>query len=157
MFTLAISCLITSSLPWFLNLTFQVPMWYCSLQHWTLLSLPDSHSWVPFALWHSLFILSGAISNCPLPFPYSTLDTFWPGGAHLLVSYLFAFSSCSWGSCSKNTGVICHSLLQWTASCQNSPRWPVHLVWLCMAWLLASLGYPSPFAVTRLWSMSGFK
>ena len=33
-FTLAISCLTTSNLPWFMDLTFQVPMQYCSLQHW---------------------------------------------------------------------------------------------------------------------------
>ena len=95
------------------------------LQHWTLLSLPDSHSWVPFALWHSLFILSGAISNCPLPFPYSTLDTFWPGGAHLLVSYLFAFSYCSRDPHNKDTGVVCNFLLRWTSFCQNSSRGPV--------------------------------
>ena len=37
MFPLAISCLTTSNLPWFMDLTFQVPMQYCSLQHWTLL------------------------------------------------------------------------------------------------------------------------
>ena len=37
MFTLALSCLITPSLPWFMDLTFQVPMQYCSVQHWTLL------------------------------------------------------------------------------------------------------------------------
>ena len=36
MFTLAISCL-TSSMPWFMDLTFQVPTQYCSLQHRTLL------------------------------------------------------------------------------------------------------------------------
>ena len=29
MFTLAISCLTTSNLPWFMDLTFQVPMQYC--------------------------------------------------------------------------------------------------------------------------------
>ena len=40
MFTLAISCLITSNLPWFMDLTFQFPMGYCSLQHWTLLPSP---------------------------------------------------------------------------------------------------------------------
>ena len=40
MFTLAISCLIIYNLPWFMDLTFQVPMQYCSLQHWTLLSSP---------------------------------------------------------------------------------------------------------------------
>ena len=38
-FTLAISCLTTSNLPWFMDLTFQVPMQYCSLQHRTLLLL----------------------------------------------------------------------------------------------------------------------
>ena len=37
MFTLAISCLTTSNLPWLMDLTFQVSMQYCSLQHWTLL------------------------------------------------------------------------------------------------------------------------
>ena len=37
MFTLAISCSSISNLPWFMDLTFQVPMQYCSLQHWTLL------------------------------------------------------------------------------------------------------------------------
>ena len=38
MFTLAISCLSTFNLPWFMDLTFQVPMPYCSLQNQTLLS-----------------------------------------------------------------------------------------------------------------------
>ena len=38
--TLAISCLTSSSLPGFMDLTFQVPMQYCSLQHWTLLLSP---------------------------------------------------------------------------------------------------------------------
>ena len=40
MFTLAISCLTTSNLPWFMDLTFQVSMQYCSLQHWNLLLSP---------------------------------------------------------------------------------------------------------------------
>ena len=38
-FTLAI-CLTTSNLPWFMDLTFQVPVQYCFLQHRTLLLLP---------------------------------------------------------------------------------------------------------------------
>ena len=37
------------------------------------------HNWVLFPLWLSHFILSGAISNCPLLFPSRTLDTFWSG------------------------------------------------------------------------------
>ena len=39
-FILTISCLTTSNLPWFMELTFQVPMQYCSLQHWALLLSP---------------------------------------------------------------------------------------------------------------------
>ena len=40
MFTLAISCLTTFNLPWFMDLTFQVPMQYFSSQHWSLLPSP---------------------------------------------------------------------------------------------------------------------
>ena len=40
MFTLAISCLTTSNLPWFVDLTFQVPTQYHSLEHHTLLPSP---------------------------------------------------------------------------------------------------------------------
>ena len=42
MITLDISCLITSNLPWFIDLTLQVPMQYFSLQHQTLLPSPVS-------------------------------------------------------------------------------------------------------------------
>ena len=51
------------------------------------------------------------------------------------MSYLFAFSYCSWGSQGKYTEVVCHSLLQWTTFCQNSPPRPVCLGWPYMAWL----------------------
>ena len=37
MFTLNISFLPTSNLPWSMDLVFQIPIQYCSLQHWTLL------------------------------------------------------------------------------------------------------------------------
>ena len=40
MFSLPISCLTTSNLSWFMDLRFQVPMQYCSLQHQTLLPTP---------------------------------------------------------------------------------------------------------------------
>ena len=40
LFILAVSCLTTSNLLWFMDLTFQVPMQYYSLQHWNLLPSP---------------------------------------------------------------------------------------------------------------------
>ena len=76
------------------------------------------HNWVLFLLWLHLFI--------------GHLPT-W--GVHLSVSYVFAFSYCSWGSQGKNTEVVCHSLLQWTTFCQTSPPWPTHLGWPHRAWL----------------------
>ena len=59
MFTLAISCLTISSLPWFMELTFQVPMQYCFLQHWTLLLSPVTSTtgyWFCFGSIHSFFL-----------------------------------------------------------------------------------------------------
>ena len=61
----------------------------------------------------------------------------------------------SWDSRGKNTEMVCHSLLQWTTFCQNSLLWPIRLGWPYMSWLIASLSYPSPFAMTRLWSIKG--
>ena len=74
------------------------------------------HNWVLFLLWLHPFILCGVTS--PL-ISSSILGTYRPGD--LSVSYLFAFSCCSWGSRGKNTEVVCHSLLQWTTFCQTSP------------------------------------
>ena len=69
MFNLAISCLTTSNLPWFMDLKFQVPMQYY-LQHWSLFPLPiTSRTWCFIWFWLSLFILSGVIS----PLIYSSM------------------------------------------------------------------------------------
>ena len=73
MFTFAVSCFTTSNLPWFLDLTFQVPM-QCSIVLYNtrvIFNTRHIHSWVSFLLWLSLFILSGAIS---LLFSSSILD-----------------------------------------------------------------------------------
>ena len=59
LFTLAISCLTTSSLFWFMDLTFQVPMQYCSLQHQTLLPAPVTSTtgcWFCFGSVSSFFL-----------------------------------------------------------------------------------------------------
>ena len=77
MFTLAVSSLTTSNLPWFMDLTFQLSMQYCSLQHRTLLPTPvTSTAGHLFLLWLHLFVLSGVIS--PL-FSSSILCNSWPG------------------------------------------------------------------------------
>ena len=92
MFTLAISCLTMSNLPWFRDLTFQIPMGYCSSQHQTLLSPQDTSIIEHF--FHSVSVSSFflKIFLCNSPAAYWTPTT-W--GAHLVVSYLFPFSYCS--------------------------------------------------------------
>ena len=130
-FTLAISCLTTSNLPWFMDITFQVPMQYCSLQHRTLLLSPVTSTTgccFCFGSIHSFF-LELFLHRSPIAY-WAPLT--W--GVHLSVSYLFAFSYCSWGSQCKNTEVVYQSLLQWITSCQTSPLWPIHLGRLHMAW-----------------------
>ena len=118
-------------------------MQYCSLQLRTLLTPPVTST-------------TGCCSRLAQP-----LHSFWsyfstdlqqhfehlPTWGVLSVSYLFVFSCYSWGSRGKNTEVACHSLLQWTMFCQNSPTRPIHLGWPYMAWLIVSL------SLTRLWSM----
>ena len=61
MFTLAISCLITSNLPWFMDLTFQVNNTHYSIGLYTFIT-SHIHNWVCFSFWLCLFILSGVIS-----------------------------------------------------------------------------------------------
>ena len=151
MFTLAISCVTTSNLPWFINLIFQVPLQYCSLQYWTLLSPPDTstaerHFHFGPATSFLLELLVLALHSSPVAhWPPSDL---WGSSS---MSYLFAFLCCAWGSCGKNTGGVCHSLLQWTMFCQNFPLWPVRPGWPCTVWLLASLSYASTFTAARSW------
>ena len=86
------------------------------------------HNWVLFSLWLSLFILLEL-------FLYST---HW-APTELVSSSFRVISFCL-------LKVVCHSLLQWTTFCQNSPPWPNHLEWPYTAWLIVSLGW------TRLWS-----
>ena len=105
MFTLAISFFITSNLPWFVDLTSQVPMQYCSLQQSEFASITSHiYNWVLLFLWLCLFVLSGVIS--PL-ISTSMLGTHW---LIFQCPIFFAFSYCSWGSQGNNAEVVCHSL-----------------------------------------------
>ena len=88
-FTLSISCLTSSNLPWFMDLTFQVPMQYCSLQLRTLLLSP-----VTSTTWY--YCCFGSVSSFFLElFLHWPTVAYWAPqtwGVHLSVSYLFAFS-----------------------------------------------------------------
>jgi len=90
-FTLAISCLTTSNISWFMDLTFQVPMQYCCLELWTWLPLPITSTtgccfwfgfvssfflelclhWSPVAYWAPTGM--GNSFQCPIFFPFHTV------------------------------------------------------------------------------------
>ena len=109
-FTLGISCLTTSNLPWFMDLCnialYSIGPCFYHQSHpqlgivFTL--APSLHSF-----WHYL--------STDIQWHIGHLPT-W--GVPLSVSYHFAFSYYSWGSQGKNTEVVCHSLLQGTTFCQ---------------------------------------
>ena len=121
MFNLAIYCLTTSNLLWFLDLiTFQGPMQYCSSQHQNLLSAADTdmteHHFC-FGPATSFFLEVLAIVLWSTPVVYWTHADLGGSSSGVI---LFAFSYCSWGSIGKNAAVVCHFLLQWTTFFQNS-------------------------------------
>ena len=127
---------ITSNLPWFMNVTFQVPIQYCSSQRPSLLPSPITST-------AGRSFLFGSVSSFFLElFLHSSPVACWAPtdlGRSSFNVCLFAFLYCSWGSQGKNTEVVCHSLLQWTMFFLNSPLWPIHPGWSYMAWLIVSM------------------
>ena len=110
MFILAISCLTTSNFPWFMNLTFQVSMQYCS---YSIVLFPPPDTFTTGCCFH----FGSASSFLLYLFAHSFPVTYWAYtncGVHLSVSYLFALSYCSWGSQGKYNEVVSHYLLQGT-------------------------------------------
>ena len=106
-------------------------------------------------LWPSCFIVSGDISNCPLLFPSSILDTFRHWRLIFRCHIILPF-------CTVH-GILAARIVMWFSIpssggpdfCQNSSLWLIHLEWPCTAWLIASQSYTSPFTTARLWSMKG--
>ena len=153
MFTLAISCLTTSNLPWFMDLTFQIPMLHCSLQHQTLLPSPVTFTtgffclFVLFFFWYCFCF--GSISSFFLvisPLISSSIwGTYRPGEFIFQCPIFLPFHTVN--GALKAKILVCRSLLEWNMFYQNSPPWPVCLGWPYMAWLIVSLNW------TRLWSM----
>ena len=117
MFTLAISCLTTSNLPWFMDLTFQVPMQYCSLQHQTLLVSPvtSTTGWCFFFGSVLSFFLELFLHWSPVAYwaPTDLRSSSFSVLSFCLFILFMGFSRQEYWS-----GL--HSLLQWTMFCQNS-------------------------------------
>ena len=115
------------------------------------------HNWALFPLWPSRFILSGAISNWPPLFPSSILDTFRPEGfifqCHSFLPFFVLFMGFlqqEYWSGLPFPPPVDHSLSELFTM--------THLFWVVLCGGLTALSsYASPFTMTRLWSMMGYK
>ena len=143
-FTLAISSFTISNLPWFMGLTFQVPMQYCSYS----IGPCFYHQLHPqlglvFALAPSLqsFFLELFLHWSPVAY-WAPTDLGSPSFSVLsfcLFILFLGFSRQEYWSGLPFPSPVNHKM--W------SPPWPVHLGWPYMAWLIVSSSW------TRLWSM----
>ena len=124
-FTLAISCLTTSNLPWFMALTFQIPMQYCSLQHQTLLMSPVTSTTGHCFCFGSIpsFFLELFLHWSPVAY---WAPTNLRGVVHLSVSYLFAFSYCSWVSRGIHITNMYWGLPWWSSGKESTCQCRVH-------------------------------
>ena len=91
-FTLAISCLTTSNLPWSMDLTFQVPRQYCSLQHQTLFSPPEKST-------NGHYFCFGSASSFLLELlslSGNLLGPYWPGEFIFQCHIFLTFHTVRW-------------------------------------------------------------
>ena len=144
LFTLAICYLITSNLPWFMDLTFQVPMQYCSLQHQTLLLSPVTSTTGCCFCFVSIssFFLELFLHSSPVAFwaPTNLRSSFFSVLSFCLFILFMGLSRQEYWN-----GLLLPSPVD--TFCQNFPPWPIRLRWPYMSWFIVSLSQ------TRLCSM----
>ena len=143
MFTLAISCLTTSNLPGFMDLTFQVPMQYCSLEHGPCIT-SHIHNWALFSLLLGLFILSGVIS---LLFSNRILGSYWPGEFIFQINIFFPFHTVYGVLKARILKLFAIPFSRGPCFVRTLHHDPSVLGWPYTAWLIVLLSW------RRLWSM----
>ena len=142
MFILAISCLITSNLPWFMDLTFQVPTQYFffTALEFTF-TIRHIQNCTLILLWLSLFIPSRAISLL-----FSS-GIYWCGGEFIFQCRIFL-------PLHTIHGVLKARMLKWFAiPFSSGPRFVRILHLTCPSWVALHGMAHSFIELDRLWSM----
>ena len=132
-FTPAISCLTRSNLLWFTDLTFQIAMHYCPLQHWTLLLPPNisttGHHF-HFGPDTSFFLELLVIAFCPSLVSYWTPSNLGDSSSSVICFCLFilfmGFLQQEYKCGLPFPPPVDHTFCQ-----QNSSLWPV-LSWVAL-------------------------
>ena len=115
-----------------MDLTFQVPMQYCSLQHQTLLLSPvTSTTGYCFCFGSSpSFFLELFLHWSPIAY-WAPIDL--ESSSFSILSFCFIILFMGFSRQEYWSGLP--FLLQWTTFCQTSPPWPTRLGWPHRAWL----------------------
>ena len=151
-FTLAIY-LTTFSLPWFMDLTFQVAMPYCSLQHQVLFSPPDTsinEHHFHFSPAASFFLELLVIALLSFSVAYATHSDLRSSSSDV-VSFFFNFQTVP---C-----VLAARIPEWFSIPSPSGAPFVRTLHYGLSWMAlhgmaqSFLSYTRPFFTTRLWSM----
>ena len=146
-----------SSLPWFMDLTFQDPMQYCSLQDQILLWSPDrstAECHFCFGPATSSFLELWVVVLCSSPVAHWTPpkleDSSFSVVSFCLFIQLMGFSwQLYWIGLPFPLPV--HHILSELSTVSGGDMhpcgdiWLICLRWPCRAWLIASLSYASPF------------
>ena len=149
MFIPTIFCLTTSNLPWFMDLTFQVPVQYYSSQHWKSRSSPDTST--TGSCFHFGPATSFFLGLLVVALHSSRVEYLIPSdpGDSSFATIFFVFLYSSWDSWQVYWGAlpfpppldyILSGLFSMNLSCFG---WPY------MVWLITSLSYANHFAITR--------
>ena len=174
MFTLAISCLTTSNLPWFMDLTLQVSMQYCSLQHRTLLLSPVTYTtgwcfcfgsislsflelflhWSPVAYCAPTYLGSSSFSVLSF-LPFHTVHGFsrqeywrglpFPSPVDHILSELSTMTHLSW--------VALHGMAHSFTELEKAVVHVIRLV--CFLWLVFSMSTLCWRRIRSLWKLPG--
>ena len=141
-FSLTISSLTMSSLPWFMDLKFQVPMKYHSLQRWTLLSPPDTstterHSCFCPTTSFSLELLVIALCSSPVAY-WIPSDLGWGRGLIFQRHIFLSFHTVHW--------VLAARILGWVAV--SSPSVPCFTT---LHYVPSVLGGPAQHGLSLHW------
>ena len=108
-------------------------MQYCSLQHQTLLPLPDTFTTGHFRFGsNSSFFLELFLHSSPVAY-WAPINL---GSSSFSVLSFYLFILFMGFSRQEYWSGLPFPLLQWTTFCQNSPPWPVRLGWPHTAWLI---------------------
>ena len=116
-------------------------MQYYSLQHWTLLSSPDTSTTGHCFQFGSASSFLLELFLCSSPVGYWAPTNVGSSSFSVISFCLFVLFM------GFSRQEYCSGLPFLLTFCQNSPPWPVRLGWPYIAWLIVSLSY------TRLWSM----